>query len=153
MYHTLDKYQYQERIPRIRFSLVSRNHVPQLQPLQPQQCGFWCSGFEIDALAEVPQHITWYFRNQFPELGLESNYGPTCFGCDRINGPALFPLVGRVTTMYSVRSAIHKHWTGRLVLEWVTIWESRLLYVFCLFACCVEHARSPTISISLRSRW
>jgi hypothetical protein len=32
-------------------------------------------------------------------------------------------------TAYSVRSGIHKHSTGRLVLEWVTIWESRLLYV------------------------
>ena len=31
---------------------------------------------------------------------------------------------------YPVRPAIHKHWTGRLVLEWETIWEPRLLYVF-----------------------
>ena len=37
-----------------------------------------------------------------------------------------------VRTGHPVRSAIHKHWTGRLVLEWVTIWESRLLYVFVL---------------------
>jgi hypothetical protein len=35
-----------------------------------------------------------------------------------------------VKTGHPVRSAIHKHKTGRLVLEWVTIWESRLLYVF-----------------------
>jgi hypothetical protein len=34
-----------------------------------------------------------------------------------------------VKTGHPVRSAIHKH-CGRLVLEWVTIWESRLLYVF-----------------------
>jgi hypothetical protein len=34
-----------------------------------------------------------------------------------------------VETEHPVHSAIDKHRTGRLVLEWVNIWNSRLLYV------------------------
>jgi len=36
-----------------------------------------------------------------------------------------------VTTVYFLRSAIHKQLNGRLVLRWVTTWESLVLY-FCL---------------------
>jgi hypothetical protein len=50
-----------------------------------------------------------------------------------------------VKTGHPVRSAIHKHWTGRLVLEWVTIWESRLLYVFCFL-----HSHRPRSHDALR---
>jgi hypothetical protein len=38
------------------------------------------------------------------------------------------------TTLYFVRSAMNKHWTGRLVLELVAIWEFRLFYVFAILA-------------------
>ena len=46
-------------------------------------------------------------------------------------------------TGHPVRSAIHKPQIGRSVVEWVTISESLLLYVFCFFSlyslgCCVE---------------
>ncbi|KAF2711768.1 hypothetical protein K504DRAFT_374756, partial [Pleomassaria siparia CBS 279.74] len=34
-----------------------------------------------------------------------------------------------------VRSALHKHRTGGLVVKWVTIGESLLLYVFDFFFC------------------
>jgi hypothetical protein len=37
-------------------------------------------------------------------------------------------------TLYFVRSAMNKHWTGRLVLELVAIWEFRLFYVFAILA-------------------
>ncbi|KAG9583108.1 hypothetical protein KCU77_g11017, partial [Aureobasidium melanogenum] len=41
----------------------------------------------------------------------------------------------QLKTGHPVRSAIHKQLNGRLVLRWVTTWESLLLYVlhFCLF--------------------
>jgi hypothetical protein len=39
----------------------------------------------------------------------------------------------QLKTGHPVRSAIHKQLNGRLVLRWVTTWESLLLYV--LFCC------------------
>ncbi|KAG9516958.1 hypothetical protein KCV07_g6379, partial [Aureobasidium melanogenum] len=36
----------------------------------------------------------------------------------------------QLKTGHPVRSAIHKQLNGRLVLRWVTTWESLLLYVF-----------------------
>ncbi|KAH0261284.1 hypothetical protein KCU91_g14106, partial [Aureobasidium melanogenum] len=38
----------------------------------------------------------------------------------------------QLKTGHPVRSAIHKQLNGRLVLRWVTTWESLLLYVLCL---------------------
>ncbi|KEQ86036.1 hypothetical protein M438DRAFT_271068, partial [Aureobasidium pullulans EXF-150] len=39
----------------------------------------------------------------------------------------------QLKTGHPVRSAIHKQLNGRLVLRWVTTWESLLLYVlFCI---------------------
>ncbi|KAG9567870.1 hypothetical protein KCU77_g10107, partial [Aureobasidium melanogenum] len=42
----------------------------------------------------------------------------------------------QLKTGHPVRSAIHKQLNGRLVLRWVTTWESLLLYVlhFLLFS-------------------
>ncbi|KAG9512442.1 hypothetical protein KCV07_g9426, partial [Aureobasidium melanogenum] len=42
----------------------------------------------------------------------------------------------QLKTGHPVRSAIHKQLNGRLVLRWVTTWESLLLYVlyFCVVA-------------------
>ncbi|KAG9730820.1 hypothetical protein KCU73_g11758, partial [Aureobasidium melanogenum] len=40
----------------------------------------------------------------------------------------------QLKTGHPVRSAIHKQLNGRLVLRWVTTWESLLLYVLFLFA-------------------
>ncbi|KAG9676546.1 hypothetical protein KCU95_g16226, partial [Aureobasidium melanogenum] len=46
----------------------------------------------------------------------------------------------QLKTGHPVRSAIHKQLNGRLVLRWVTTWESLLLYVlhlaFFLFCSC-----------------
>ncbi|KAH0336539.1 hypothetical protein KCU81_g8576, partial [Aureobasidium melanogenum] len=39
----------------------------------------------------------------------------------------------QLKTGHPVRSAIHKQLNGRLVLRWVTTWESLLLYVFFSF--------------------
>ena len=39
----------------------------------------------------------------------------------------------QLKTGHPVRSAIHKQLNGRLVLRWVTTWESLLLYVLCTF--------------------
>ncbi|KAH0023475.1 hypothetical protein KCU78_g5403, partial [Aureobasidium melanogenum] len=39
----------------------------------------------------------------------------------------------QLKTGHPVRSAIHKQLNGRLVLWWVTTWESLLLYVLNLF--------------------
>ncbi|KAG9648759.1 hypothetical protein KCU64_g9681, partial [Aureobasidium melanogenum] len=39
----------------------------------------------------------------------------------------------QLKTGHPVRSAIHKQLNGRLVLRWVTTWESLLLYVFVFF--------------------
>ncbi|KAG9706672.1 hypothetical protein KCU73_g17741, partial [Aureobasidium melanogenum] len=43
----------------------------------------------------------------------------------------------QLKTGHPVRSAIHKQLNGRLVLRWVTTWESLLLYVllYLLFGC------------------
>ncbi|KAH0288761.1 hypothetical protein KCU62_g4874, partial [Aureobasidium sp. EXF-3399] len=63
----------------------------------------------------------------------------------------------QLKTGHPVRSAIHKQLNGRLVLRWVTTWESLLLYVFLLIptigsshcTCefllhfCLSHERSP----------
>jgi hypothetical protein len=42
----------------------------------------------------------------------------------------------QLKTGHPVRSAIHKQLNGRLVLRWVTTWESLLLYVLFCFASC-----------------
>ncbi|KAG9525301.1 hypothetical protein KCU93_g5900, partial [Aureobasidium melanogenum] len=39
----------------------------------------------------------------------------------------------QLKTGHPVRSAIHKQLNGRLVLRWVTTWESLLLYVLVFF--------------------
>ncbi|KEQ80464.1 hypothetical protein M438DRAFT_385940, partial [Aureobasidium pullulans EXF-150] len=39
----------------------------------------------------------------------------------------------QLKTGHPVRSAIHKQLNGRLVLRWVTTWESLLLYVYFVF--------------------
>ncbi|KAG9943018.1 hypothetical protein KCU85_g8940, partial [Aureobasidium melanogenum] len=52
----------------------------------------------------------------------------------------------QLKTGHPVRSAIHKQLNGRLVLRWVTTWESLLLYVLlfashiagCTESCCVS---------------
>ncbi|KAH0128303.1 hypothetical protein KCU67_g17191, partial [Aureobasidium melanogenum] len=51
----------------------------------------------------------------------------------------------QLKTGHPVRSAIHKQLNGRLVLRWVTTWESLLLYVVfvllllvLLTACCLS---------------
>ena len=41
----------------------------------------------------------------------------------------------QLKTGHPVRSAIHKQLNGRLVLRWVTTWESLLLYVLFLDFC------------------
>ncbi|KAG9998589.1 hypothetical protein KCU78_g16355, partial [Aureobasidium melanogenum] len=51
----------------------------------------------------------------------------------------------QLKTGHPVRSAIHKQLNGRLVLRWVTTWESLLLYVLYLF--CL--LRTPSFSSSL----
>jgi hypothetical protein len=55
-------------------------------------------------------------------------------------------------TGHLVRSTIHKHGTGRLVLEWVTIWDSRLLYVFAVF-CLLSQVLSIYLTDALREWW
>ncbi|KAH0143497.1 hypothetical protein KCU67_g13532, partial [Aureobasidium melanogenum] len=46
----------------------------------------------------------------------------------------------QLKTGHPVRSAIHKQLNGRLVLRWVTTWESLLLYVLSfVFACLWWH--------------
>ncbi|KAH0380895.1 hypothetical protein KCU92_g7242, partial [Aureobasidium melanogenum] len=42
----------------------------------------------------------------------------------------------QLKTGHPVRSAIHKQLNGRLVLRWVTTWESLLLYVFSILSFC-----------------
>ena len=48
----------------------------------------------------------------------------------------------QLKTGHPVRSAIHKQLNGRLVLRWVTTWESLLLYVFafCFSTCLIVEA-------------
>ncbi|KAG9677020.1 hypothetical protein KCU99_g2106, partial [Aureobasidium melanogenum] len=59
----------------------------------------------------------------------------------------------QLKTGHPVRSAIHKQLNGRLVLRWVTTWESLLLYVlfFCknsrLFFPCVAVGREIDVSL------
>ncbi|KAG9664204.1 hypothetical protein KCU95_g18887, partial [Aureobasidium melanogenum] len=49
----------------------------------------------------------------------------------------------QLKTGHPVRSAIHKQLNGRLVLRWVTTWESLLLYVLpvghLIFARCLHY--------------
>ncbi|KAG9646263.1 hypothetical protein KCU95_g7261, partial [Aureobasidium melanogenum] len=40
----------------------------------------------------------------------------------------------QLKTGHPVRSAIHKQLNGRLVLRWVTTWESLLLYVLPVYS-------------------
>ncbi|KAG9615841.1 hypothetical protein KCU64_g23463, partial [Aureobasidium melanogenum] len=47
----------------------------------------------------------------------------------------------QLKTGHPVRSAIHKQLNGRLVLRWVTTWESLLLYVLSfIFANHLQHS-------------
>jgi hypothetical protein len=48
----------------------------------------------------------------------------------------------QLKTGHPVRSAIHKQLNGRLVLRWVTTWESLLLYVLRFFFCSL-HTFAP----------
>ena len=52
----------------------------------------------------------------------------------------------QLKTGHPVRSAIHKQLNGRLVLRWVTTWESLLLYV--LFFCPVRPPFTSSICLS-----
>ncbi|KAG9684265.1 hypothetical protein KCU95_g13153, partial [Aureobasidium melanogenum] len=55
----------------------------------------------------------------------------------------------QLKTGHPVRSAIHKQLNGRLVLRWVTTWESLLLYVLCFsFA---SSSRSHVLHIRLEN--
>ncbi|KAG9970805.1 hypothetical protein KCU78_g23722, partial [Aureobasidium melanogenum] len=48
----------------------------------------------------------------------------------------------QLKTGHPVRSAIHKQLNGRLVLRWVTTWESLLLYVLLISDVLPIHSRS-----------
>ncbi|KAG9956611.1 hypothetical protein KCU61_g9680, partial [Aureobasidium melanogenum] len=48
----------------------------------------------------------------------------------------------QLKTGHPVRSAIHKQLNGRLVLRWVTTWESLLLYVYCISFCLLRASSS-----------
>jgi hypothetical protein len=56
----------------------------------------------------------------------------------------------QLKTGHPVRSAIHKQLNGRLVLRWVTTWESLLLYV--LHFCTLESVYLFAIYISIWCR-
>ncbi|KAG9630593.1 hypothetical protein KCU98_g16592, partial [Aureobasidium melanogenum] len=61
----------------------------------------------------------------------------------------------QLKTGHPVRSAIHKQLNGRLVLRWVTTWESLLLYVlsFALLFCGrILHVRLLVHSLLMESR-
>jgi hypothetical protein len=49
----------------------------------------------------------------------------------------------QLKTGHPVRSAIHKQLNGRLVLRWVTTWESLLLYVLHFFCSTEEGFKCP----------
>ncbi|KAG9591633.1 hypothetical protein KCU77_g13250, partial [Aureobasidium melanogenum] len=58
----------------------------------------------------------------------------------------------QLKTGHPVRSAIHKQLNGRLVLRWVTTWESLLLYVLLIVFCCqLVLYELPSLSSILRS--
>ncbi|KEQ86537.1 hypothetical protein M438DRAFT_177869, partial [Aureobasidium pullulans EXF-150] len=63
----------------------------------------------------------------------------------------------QLKTGHPVRSAIHKQLNGRLVLRWVTTWESLLLYVlFCTFLLALpswEHHLMFFLSVLMCSRY
>ncbi|KAG9950297.1 hypothetical protein KCU85_g3760, partial [Aureobasidium melanogenum] len=48
----------------------------------------------------------------------------------------------QLKTGHPVRSAIHKQLNGRLVLRWVTTWESLLLYVLFCFIWSIQQSIS-----------
>ncbi|KAG9685394.1 hypothetical protein KCU95_g12325, partial [Aureobasidium melanogenum] len=48
----------------------------------------------------------------------------------------------QLKTGHPVRSAIHKQLNGRLVLRWVTTWESLLLYVLFCFIWFIQQSIS-----------
>jgi hypothetical protein len=54
----------------------------------------------------------------------------------------------QLKTGHPVRSAIHKQLNGRLVLRWVTTWESLLLYVLHFFSCFSFHVHNCSNSMS-----
>ncbi|KAH0377020.1 hypothetical protein KCU92_g9456, partial [Aureobasidium melanogenum] len=57
----------------------------------------------------------------------------------------------QLKTGHPVRSAIHKQLNGRLVLRWVTTWESLLLYVLSiipLFFCFKSNNMQDTTTLS-----
>ncbi|KAG9703439.1 hypothetical protein KCU73_g18175, partial [Aureobasidium melanogenum] len=57
----------------------------------------------------------------------------------------------QLKTGHPVRSAIHKQLNGRLVLRWVTTWESLLLYVLsCVFAHHFEYPHRKFFCESLK---
>ena len=55
------------------------------------------------------------------------NYDPRTYGHSQLK------------TGHPVRSAIHKQLNGRLVLRWVTTWESLLLYVLLFVSLRYQH--------------
>ncbi|KAG9689958.1 hypothetical protein KCU95_g7978, partial [Aureobasidium melanogenum] len=58
--------------------------------------------------------------------------GKVCYDMDEISRSGTYGH-SQLKTGHPVRSAIHKLLNGRLVLRWVTTWESLLLYVLYLF--------------------
>ena len=54
----------------------------------------------------------------------------------------------QLKTGHPVRSAIHKQLNGRLVLRWVTTWESLLLYVLLLSLFLFHSARVQRLFIA-----
>jgi hypothetical protein len=57
----------------------------------------------------------------------------------------------QLKTGHPVRSAIHKQLNGRLVLRWVTTWESLLLYVLHSLSS-LESLDPPALATDLRNR-
>ncbi|KAH0359300.1 hypothetical protein KCU65_g10030, partial [Aureobasidium melanogenum] len=57
----------------------------------------------------------------------------------------------QLKTGHPVRSAIHKQLNGRLVLRWVTTWESLLLYVL-RFVLLIANTMKTTSDIWPRKR-
>ncbi|KAH0148222.1 hypothetical protein KCU67_g11534, partial [Aureobasidium melanogenum] len=51
----------------------------------------------------------------------------------------------QLKTGHPVRSAIHKQLNGRLVLRWVTTWESLLLYVVFFVHRCLFKTSIPRV--------
>ena len=64
-----------------------------------------------------------------------------------INGSSTYGH-SQLKTGHPVRSAIHKQLNGRLVLRWVTTWESLLLYVLFLHLFLVHGLRVHRLFIA-----